>query len=88
MKVIDKRKEKKNEVWQLGDVICVKASPTSSEIFIMITFYEDYGAVKLDSETSGYFTDISANSLSELEKKIKKHCFSAEKVNAHLVVED
>ena len=88
MKVIDKTKDKKEEQWQLGDVLVTNTGNIS---LIVKNNYQKYCLMNINPGVEWAYStredDIFLDSCETLEKLHKK-CFPTwHKVNAKLVIE-
>lgn len=99
MKIIDKRKEKKDEGWKKGDMIYFESYDQNIKDFGMIVqepISGRYSVVSLDGvpgvlSGDGYFSDQANIQYKEINKMMgsfRDLWDCVEKVNAHLVVED
>ncbi|EJN54993.1 MULTISPECIES: hypothetical protein [Lactobacillus] len=99
MEVIDKRKESKDEEWQLGDVIYFESYDQHIKDFGIIAqepISGKYSVVSLNGAPGilsgdGYFGDQANVQYKEINRMIesfKDLWDCVEKVNAHLVVEE
>lgn len=99
MKVIDKRKDEKEEKWKKGDVIYFESYDQNIKDFGMIVqepISGRYSVVSLDGvpgvlSGDGYFSDqvnIQYKEINRMIASFKETWDYVEKVKAHLVVED
>lgn len=99
MEVIDKRKDKKEEKWEKGDVIYFENYDQNIKDFGMIVqepISGKYSVVSLNGvpgllSGDGYFGDqvnIQYKEINRMIASFKETWDCVEKVNAHLVVED
>lgn len=99
MEVIDKRKEKKDEGWKKGDVICFESYDQNIKDFGMIVQEPISGRYSVASlngvpgllSGDGYFSDqvnIQYKEINRMIASFKETWDYVEKVKAHLVVED